>query len=68
MTLNPISIATKGYICDGCPRPIAIATKGYVCIEALGGGGAAPLAFMARLRQEDEDVLAIIISAVEVIH
>ena len=36
MTLEPISIATKGYICfngtDYCPDDIAIATKGYVCV------------------------------------
>lgn len=34
MSLAPLSIATKGYVCGGVLRPLAIATKGYVCIVA----------------------------------
>ena len=40
MTLDPISIATAGYVCGGCPDPIAIGTLGYVCaVERAVRGG-----------------------------
>lgn len=45
MTLDPISIATAGYVCGSGPDPIAIATDGYVCfaeaatVEEGGGSG-----------------------------
>lgn len=43
MNLNPIAIATQGYVCGGNPDSIAIATQGYVCFADLGipeeGGG-----------------------------
>lgn len=69
MTLNPISIATKGYVCGGCPRPLAIATKGYVCFAAvIGGGGKSDnAAFLLRIKEDDEAILAVIMSAVEII-
>ena len=44
-TLNPISIATIGYVCDSVINPIARATHGYVCLGVTpplvddGGGG-----------------------------
>lgn len=43
MTLDPISIATRGYVCGAGPDDIAIATMGYVCSETefrvpVGGG------------------------------
>ena len=59
MILEPISIATKGYVGVGpsagafCPTDIAIATFGYVRIqppEDLGGGG--QLAREERAREE----------------
>ena len=42
-TLNPISIATIGYVCDSVINPIARGTHGYVClgippIAVIGGG------------------------------
>lgn len=47
MTLDPISIATTGYVCGSGPEPIAMATRGYVCFAELptpteGGGGGGP--------------------------
>ena len=45
MTLNPIAIATIGYVCNSLVQPIPIATHGYVCAVTgpsrvfLGGGG-----------------------------
>lgn len=33
-TLDPISIATKGYVCGLGPDGISIATRGYVCMAA----------------------------------
>jgi len=35
MTLDPISIATAGYVCGVGPDAIAIATMGYVCIGVV---------------------------------
>ena len=47
MTLDPISIATIGYVCRGAPRAIPIAVHGYVCLARLrrktGGGHGARL-------------------------
>lgn len=73
MTLEPISIATKGYVCRFVPDPIAIATKGYVCaVRLVVGGGDSMLhrgrrgldtSIDALLVREDEEVLAIIIAA-----
>ncbi len=73
MTLEPISIATKGYICNFDPDPIAIATKGYVCAPVFAGGGGDSILHRGRrgldtsidalLVREDEEVLAIIIAA-----
>lgn len=76
MTLEPISIATKGYVCfngtDYCPDDIAIATKGYVCIadvvvERLNGGDSSrrhkqmlDTSLDALLAREDEEILAVI--------
>ena len=40
MTLEPISIATAGYVCGEGPDPIAIAHLGYVCeaeAQVIGG-------------------------------
>ena len=61
MILDPISIATKGYVGIGpdageyCPTDIAIATFGYVRIEPPeeGGGGQADVA-LARERRKRE--------------
>lgn len=44
MTLAPLAIATKGYVCANAPNDIAIATKGYVCAAVVpdrrdGDGG-----------------------------
>jgi hypothetical protein len=74
MTLEPISIATKGYVCNFDLDPIAIATKGYVCapVPFVGGGGDSMLhrgrrgldtSIDALLVREDEEVLAIIMAA-----
>ena len=76
MTLEPISIATKGYVCfngtDYCPDDIAIATKGYVCIadvvvERLNGGDSSrrrkemlDTSLDALLAREDEEIISII--------
>lgn len=43
-SVDPISIATSGYVCGNGPNDIAVATHGYVCpfIEVIvtpGGGG-----------------------------
>lgn len=45
-TLNPIAIATIGYVCDSVINPIARGTHGYVCLGVTppvvvddGGGG-----------------------------
>lgn len=32
MTLDPIAMATRGYVCGAGPDPISIATGGYICI------------------------------------
>ncbi len=32
MTLDPIAMATRGYVCGPGPDPISIATYGYVCV------------------------------------
>lgn len=32
MNLEPIAIATRGYVCSGAPDDIAIATQGYACV------------------------------------
>ena len=34
MTLDPIAIATQGYVCGEGPDGISIATRGYVCFAA----------------------------------
>ncbi len=74
MTLDPISIATKGYVCGSGPDDIAIATKGYVCIVAVpparldGGDSSARHKKMldtsldALLVREDEEILTIIMA------
>lgn len=75
--LEPISIATKGYVCTFSPEPIAIATKGYICvIRFVGGGGDS---FIQRRREEldtsidallvreDEEILALIMAATRTI-
>jgi hypothetical protein len=36
MTLNPIAIATIGYVCNSLVAPIPIATHGYVCPAPVG--------------------------------
>lgn len=51
MSLDPISIATKGYVCDGCPNPIAIGTWGYVCEVAAAVGGGDPEGAWERIRR-----------------
>ena len=44
MTLDPISIATAGYVCGAVPDDVSIALDGYVCfaeavaVEEIGGG------------------------------
>ena len=35
MTVDPISVATEGYVCEQKPNDISIATHGYVCISAI---------------------------------
>ncbi len=48
MTLDPISIATRGYVCGDGPDAIAIALRGYICIgvavviEQRGGDSSKP--------------------------
>lgn len=45
--LEPISIATAGYVCGTGPASLSIATDGYVCLDVIigptepdiGGGG-----------------------------
>jgi len=74
MTLEPISIATKGYVCRFVPDPIAIATKGYVCADRFVVGGGDSLiqrrrreeldtSIDALLVREDEEILALIMAA-----
>lgn len=79
MTLEPISIATKGYVCNFDLDPIAIATKGYVCapVPFAGGGGDSLIqrrrreeldtSIDALLVREDEEILALIMAATRTI-
>lgn len=69
MTLDPISIATMGYVCGDCPDPIAIATLGYVCPGVvdvgLDGSGSSQrsrhlLSLEELRRQEDDEVIALL--------
>ncbi len=75
MTLDPISIATKGYVCGTGPNDIAIATKGYVCPDLVppppkpdGGDSSKRYKNMidtsldGLLVREDEEVLAIVMT------
>lgn len=43
MTLDPIAIATIGYVCNSAIAPITRATHGYVCVtvarDILSGDG-----------------------------
>lgn len=73
-TLNPIAIATIGYVCDSVINPIARGTHGYVCLgvtpptpeDPFGGGmghGAVilePQPYIEPETKEDEELLAIL--------
>lgn len=59
-TVDPISIATLGYVCGGNPDDIAIATIGYVCLAqviiipvATGGGRGGPPPWWWRKRMDE---------------
>lgn len=61
MTLDPISIATAGYVCGGNPNSLSIATRGYICtavqvIEEFFFGAADD----GRRLEEDRLILAVI--------
>jgi hypothetical protein len=78
MTLDPLSIATKGYVCfDGvqhCPDDIAIGTKGYVGIVDViirrDGGDSSKgrrrrtldTSLDALLTREDDEIISIIMA------
>ena len=73
MTLEPISIATKGYVCfngtDYCPDDIAMATKGYVCIvdvvpEILRGGDSSARAkeMLREIELQNEAAIGIVLA------
>lgn len=82
-TLDPIAIATHGYVCDETLEPISIATHGYVCIVVLrGGSSGGPLAaeydrwksphvrrdeLMAQIEHEDEEILILVTSFIRII-
>lgn len=89
MTLDPVSIATRGYVCGTGPDDIAIATMGYVCSSTefqvpVGGGsstpfkrnvpaewyelkGVTPDQIRARLEQEDQEILGVIVAAMRLL-
>lgn len=66
-----LALATDGYL--DCP--LAKATVGHLICPALGGGDSSKRGGFnpgsihgIRLKQEDEDILAIILSSVNLIH
>ena len=68
MILDPISIATGGYVCGSAPSSIPIATDGYVCFEE--DGSTAGLGYQAerrrRKRRDDDDLYAIIMAFMQI--
>lgn len=75
MTLDPISIATSGYLChlndagtQRCPDVIAIATHGYICEVGgvLDGSGTSARArriheeLQRDIRRDDEEIVVLL--------
>ena len=54
MTLDPISIATAGYVCGEGPDPIAIGTLGYVCEGEVAVRGGDPEGAWEKARRQFE--------------
>ena len=67
MAISPIDMATDGYL----NSPLSVATDGYlhILLDVRGGTSdkAKRMLLMAKLRREDEEILAIILAAVEVL-
>lgn len=79
MSLDPISIATAGYVCGTGPNAISIATNGYVCTEIVivdpgpspadqgGRGDVTPMGddlTIARRKREEREVIEIAIALI----
>ncbi len=71
MILDPISIATKGYVGitqthEFCPLPLAIASLGYIRFIHIEKGGGSSTAYNAhRVKEDNEVILAVIIATTE---
>ena len=77
-TLNPISIATIGYVCDSVINPIARGTHGYVCLGVTppvvddGGGGYHGAVIVEQQEyidpRVDEELAALAILAIQAVY